>query len=78
MKKVKPRDTTETETDKSNDKQESDVNKKNNDSKVCQRRDSFYKCTCEGKLKVSFISFYLTFKYEQLVTTFSRILIVCP
>lgn len=47
-KKVKPHESKETEKNKNNDKEESDVNIKN-DSKDCQRRNSFYKCTCEGK-----------------------------
>ncbi|XP_026326463.1 uncharacterized protein LOC113235105 isoform X2 [Hyposmocoma kahamanoa] len=47
VKKVKPPESQDTEKDKNNDKNESDVNKKNDDRKDCHRRDSFYKCTCE-------------------------------
>lgn len=45
VKKVKPHENKETE----KNKQSNDVNEKNYDNKDRPLKDSFYKCTCEGK-----------------------------
>lgn len=51
LKKIKPYEGKETEKNKDN-KQGSDVNEKKDNNKDRPLRDSFYKCTCEGKLTV--------------------------
>lgn len=56
VKKVKPHESKETEKNKNNDRQENSVNKKNDVGRDCKLRDSFYKCTCEGKFQTLHLS----------------------
>lgn len=63
VKKVKPQESKDSEKNKNNDKQESEVNK-TTVNKHCERRDSFYKCTCEGKFTTN-IQFLFSFCISQ-------------